>query len=171
MVYQMKLNELIFAMPERWLHIREMARKLGVSPNTVRKDIAILKKSGIVEERKEGNMIMIRAKLDNENYKREKRIHNLHSIYKSGIVDYLFDFYDTPSAIILFGSHSRGEDISTSDIDICILTKNKKRPDLSGFEKKVFRRIELSLLTRKEVSDEFFNNLINGIVLKGVLTI
>ena len=45
----------------------------------------------------------------------------------------------------------------------------KKRPDLSIFEKKLHRRIELSLFTRKEVSEEFFTNMINGIVLKGMV--
>lgn len=160
--------DFIFMKPERWAHIREIARKVKLSPNTVRKSLTNLIKKGIVEKRKQGNMLQFRGKLDSKNYKIEKKIHNLRHIYKTGIVDYLFDFYN-PKAIVLFGSYSRGEDISTSDVDIGIITVSKKRPDLSPFERKIGRKIELSLFNKKEVSNEFFNNIINGIVLKGIL--
>lgn len=163
-----KITDLIFKTPEKWAHIREAARKLNVSPNTVRKTITSLKKEGLLEEKKEGNMIRFRANLNSEKYKQEKRLYNLHQIYKSGIIDFLFNYYN-PEVIILFGSYSRGEDISTSDIDIGIVTNESKRADLKDFEKKLSRKIELSLFTRNKISDEFFNNLINGIVLKGVL--
>jgi len=163
-----KITELIFKTPEKWVHIREIGRKLKVSPNSVRKYAARLKKEGIVEKKREGNMIRIRANLDDEKYRHEKMIYNLRCIYDSGITEFLFEHYH-PEAIVLFGSYSRGEDISTSDVDIGVLTKNKKRHDLSIFEKKISRKIELSLFSKKEVSNEFFNNIINGIVLKGFL--
>jgi len=163
-----KITELIFKTPEKWVHIREIARKLKVSPNSVRKYAARLKKKGIVEKKREGNMIRVRANLDDEKYKHEKMISNLHCIFDSGIAEFLFEHYH-PEVIVLFGSYSRGEDISTSDVDIGVLTKNKKRPDLSIFEKKISRKIELSLFSKKEVSNEFFNNIVNGIVLKGFL--
>jgi len=163
-----EIIELVFKKPEKWMHIRKIARKLKISPETIRKNLAKLKKKQVVEERREGNMLRFRANLENENYKREKTLHNLKSIFDSGIVNFLYDYYH-PKAIILFGSYARGEDISTSDVDIGIVIKNKKRPDLSKFEKKISRSIELSLFTKNEVSNEFFNNIINGIVLKGFL--
>lgn len=163
-----KIIDLIFQFPEKWIHLREIARKCKISPNSVRKYVVELKKKGIIEQKKEANMILIRANIESEAYKREKRIYNLRNIYSSGVVDFLYKYYN-PKAIVLFGSYSRGEDILRSDIDIGIITNNEKRPDLSTFEKKLSRKIELSLFTRKEVSKEFFNNIINGIVLKGFL--
>ncbi|HLD39190.1 MAG TPA: nucleotidyltransferase domain-containing protein [archaeon] len=163
-----KIEEMIFRTPEKWVHIREIARRLRVSPNSVRKEAALLKRCGILKEKTEGNMIQYRANMESERYKREKMLHNLRSIFDSGIVDFLYEYYN-PSAIVLFGSYSRGEDTSTSDIDIAVVTSSKKRPDLKKFEKKLSRRIELSLFIRKEVSKEFFNNIINGIVLRGFL--
>ena len=163
-----KITELVFKNPEKWVHIRKMARLLKVSPNSIRKNIDKLKKIGIVQEQKEGVMIKYRANLEEESYKREKMLHNLRSIYSSGIVDFLYELY-SPKAIVLFGSYSRGEDTSTSDIDIGILTSNRRRPDLRIFEKKLSRKIQLSLFTKKEVSKEFFNNIVNGIVLKGFM--
>jgi predicted nucleotidyltransferase len=163
-----KINNLIFKNPEKWIHIRGIARKLRLSPETVRKHLAVLKRQEIVEGRKEGNLLQFRANLENENYKHKKILHNLRAIYDSGIAGFLYEYYH-PKAIVLFGSYARGEDLSRSDIDIGIVTSNKKRPHLSGFEKRLARKINLSLFTRKEVSNEFFTNIINGVVLKGVL--
>ncbi len=164
----MSMTQLIFATPEKWMHIREIARRLRISPNSVRKEAALLKKSGVIEQKKEGNMIMYRADMGSERYRREKMLSNLRNIFDSGIADFLNDYY-SPSAIVLFGSYSRGEDTSKSDIDIAVITSGKKRPDMRQFEKRLSRRIELSLFARKEVSGEFFNNIINGIVLRGFL--
>lgn len=163
-----KMQEVVFRAPEKWIHIREIARVLRISPNSVRKDAILLKKHGILQKKREGNMIMYRANMESEQYKIEKMLVNLRDILYSGVIEFLQDYY-SPAAIVLFGSYSRGEDTSTSDIDIAVITSSKKRPDLRKFEKKLSRRIELSIFTRKEVSKEFFNNVINGIVLKGFL--
>jgi len=163
-----KVLEIIFQFPEKWIHLREIARRLKISPNSVKVYVNEFKKNKIIEGKKDGNMIKIRANFDNENYICKKRIYNLEKIYGSEVVDFLFKFYN-PNVIVLFGSYSRGEDISTSDIDIGIITSSKKRIELNKFEKKLGRKIELSLFTRKEISKEFFNNLINGVVLRGFL--
>ena len=163
-----RIKNFIFKKPEKWAHIRETARQIKISPETVRKVIMSLKREGIVESRKEGNMLQFRANLESEKYKREKMLYNLREIHYSGIVDFLNDFY-SPQAIVLFGSYARGEDTSSSDIDIGVITSSKKQPDLSVFEKRLARRIELSLFTRKDVSEEFFTNIINGITLKGMI--
>jgi predicted nucleotidyltransferase len=162
-----KIMEVIFAEPEKWIHIRELARKSKTSPNTAKTYVAEEKKKGILKTKKEGNMVLCKANMESENYLIKKRLSNISKIFDSGAIDYLDNYYDHPKAIILFGSYSRGEDISTSDLDIAIITQNKKRPDLSRYEKILKRKIELSLLTNKEISKEFFNNLINGFVLKG----
>lgn len=163
-----RIKNFIFEKPENWAHIRQIARELKISPETARKLVAKLKKDGLVEGRKEGNMAQFRANMESEKYKREKMLHNLKQAYDSGIVDFLHEFY-RPQAIVLFGSYARGEDMSSSDIDIGVITSSKKRPDLGIFEKKLHRRIELSLFTRKEVSEEFFTNIINGITLNGMI--
>ena len=163
-----KIMDFIFKKPENWTHVRQIARGLKISPETARKSLVTLKRHGIVESRKEGNMTQFRADLENEKYRREKMLHNLRAAYSSGIVNFLHEFY-RPQAIVLFGSYARGEDISSSDIDIGVITSSRKRPDLGAFERKSARRVELSLFTRKDVSEEFFANIINGIVLKGMI--
>lgn len=163
-----EVEEFIFEKPEKWFHIREISRKLKMSPNSVRVSAQKLVKDKIAEKRKLGNLLQVRANLDGENYKVEKRIYNFESMYRSGLADFLHDYYSR-SAVILFGSYSRGEDTSFSDIDIAIITSEKKRPDLNAFEKRLARKINLSVFKRNEVSDEFFTGVINGIVLRGFL--
>ena len=163
-----KIIKELYAEPEKWKHIREIARKSKVSPNSVRSYLTKEKKKGTISIKKQANMLTCRANIDNEAYKTQKRLYNLAKIYESGIIKHLDDFYK-PKAVVLFGSYNRGEDISTSDIDIAVITPIKKRPDLTKYKKLLKRNIELSLFTYKEISEEFFNNLINGTVLKGFL--
>lgn len=162
------ITSLVFDEPEIWTHIREAARKLRISPNTVRKQIIPLMKKGIIEVRKGPNTIMFRANFNSEKYRQEKILHNLRKVYDSGLAEFLYEYYKH-GAVVLFGSYSRGEDTSKSDIDIGVLTSESKRPNLRVFEKKIGRKIELFLFTKKKVSEEFFNSIINGIVLRGVL--
>jgi predicted nucleotidyltransferase len=163
------LLEILFNEPEKKKHIREIARLCKLSPNTVLSELKKLKKEGIIKTERSANLLLAGVNFDSEKYRTKKMIFNLESVYDSGLVDYLAKFYENSKAIILFGSYRRGEDISTSDIDIAIITLDKKRPDAALYEKKLKRSINLHLISLKEISEEFFNNLINGIVLKGYL--
>lgn len=165
-----KVLEAIFYRPEIWRSLRDIARQAKVAPNSVRKVVAKQKKKEILESRKDSNRVLVRAAVDKRSYIDKKRVYNLEKIYDLGIADFLDKRY-SPQAVVLFGSYSRGEDISRSDIDIAVITKNKKRADLSRFEAKLQRKISLSLFTQKEISEEFFSNLVNGIVLRGFLKI
>ena len=126
-----KIIDLIFKEPEKWIHLREVARRLKISPNSVRKYIAELKKKRIVEIKQEANMILFRANMESETYRHEKLIHNLKSIYDSSILDLLYRYYN-PKAIVLFGSYSRGEQKDNSDVDIAV-DINDKNMSLLGF--------------------------------------
>lgn len=68
------------------------------------------------------------------------------------------------------GSFSKREYIEKSDIDIVIITQNKKFPELAVFERKLKRNIHILTLEYCNISYEFYKNLINGIVLCGYLS-
>jgi len=76
------VKEFVFQKPEEWVHIREIARNLKISPNTVRNVIKKLLKEEIVENKKSANLFQIRANFENESYKTEKKIFNLLKIYE-----------------------------------------------------------------------------------------
>jgi predicted nucleotidyltransferase len=130
--------------------------------------VNLFEKEGIVKKIVKKNKSEVYLNLDNKSTIWKKRMFNLAQIYDSGIVDFLAEKY-SPLSISVIGSYSRGEDIEKSDIDIVIITNKKETMYLAKFEKLLHRRIHLIVAKRKDLSEEFFNNLINGIVLYGAL--
>lgn len=99
-----------------------------------------------------------------------KKISIIYELNESGLVDFLWDKL-APDAIILYGSHAKGEAIEESDIDMFIIGKEKK-VDLKEFERKLGKKLHLMFQSDiKKISKELKNNLINGIILKGYLKI
>jgi predicted nucleotidyltransferase len=71
----------------------------------------------------------------------------------------------------LFGSTALGEDVRESDIDLCVISGDKKL-ELAKFEGLLSRKI--NIIFRKDfgkISKELKNNIINGIILKGHLKV
>jgi len=159
-----KILELFLQNPERSFHIREIARLVSLSPPSVSKIVAELKKDGLLVSKKEKMVENVSAPRT-EKFVWLKRSYNLHSLYGSGLVDFLRKEYQEPEAIVLFGSYAMGEDTSKSDIDIGIVTDEAKELDLQKFERILGRKINV------HEKKEFLNNIINGIVLYGCLKV
>ena len=158
----------IFEDPSRRYYIRELAREIKISPSNTIKIIDELKKERIIRKEKKRHSVEITANTDNILFIHTKRMFNLVKIYESEIIEHLVKEYN-PKAIILFGSYSRGEDVKRSDIDIAIITDEKKIIGLENFEKRLGRKIHLLPMKYKEITDELYSNLINGIVLYGYM--
>ena len=161
------LNE-FFIRPTYKFNIRELARCTGLNPNTVLNWVNLFEKEGIVKKKIKENRSEVFLNLDNNLTIRKKRIYNLAKTYDSGIVDFLAEKY-SPLSISIIGSYSKGEDIEKSDIDIVVITNKKETINLTRFEKLFRRKLHFIVEERKNLSEEFFNNLINGIVLYGAL--
>lgn len=167
---EQKIIARIFEDPERTFHIRELARETKLNPNTVSKIVKDLVKKEIIQVKKEINEVEISIALESESYKKRKRIFNLESIYNSNILEELLEFYNKPKCIVLFGSYLRGEDSKESDIDIAVLTNNQNKPNVEKYERKLRRKIHiLNIESKDKISNEFYNNIINGYVLYGYL--
>ena len=163
-----KLMELFFTYPEKQFHIREIARLTSLSSTGVIKIVARLKKEDLLTSKKE-RMVELVSLAKNEKTLALKRINNLESLYRYGLVSYLRDFFEEPEAIILFGSYASGSDTSESDIDIAVISKSKKEPNLKKFEDNLKRKINPIVL--QKITKKFKNALANGIVLDGYLRI
>lgn len=100
-------------------------------------------------------------------YKMYKQLDILERLHISGVMALLEKEF-APTAIILFGSASRGEDIEESDVDLFVQTSESKQPDLRKFEHKLNRKIQLHLKKNiREYPKELQNNIVNGITLYG----
>ena len=101
----------------------------------------------------------------------------MNFLFQSGIIEFLTNHYQNPKAIVVFGSFRRGEDQTGSDIDIAIEASGKgelittRLKDLLPFEESIQRTIQLHIFTRTTINPHVFNNIANGIVLKGFLEV
>ncbi len=166
----MKSNEdrvlgVFFGNPTEKFHIREIARITGLNPNTILNITIGLEKEKLLKREKKRHVVEVFANVS-ERFKQLKRMSNLKKIYESGILDILINHY-SPEAISLVGSCSSGEDVNKSDVDIVVISRKKEIMSLSRFEKVFGREVHLIVTDYGNISNEFYTNLINGIVLYG----
>ena len=172
-----RLKQLFIENPEKEYHVRELARFLEKSPTTISNKLKSLTKDNFLIFRQERGHSLYKANTENQKYKQIKISHNTEALRKSGLIDFLIDEYNYPEAIILFGSYAKGENNQNSDIDLVIITPNKKEIDFLKFEKKLKHDIQLFIFSKEDIinlkkkNKELLNNFINGIVLYGFLEI
>ena len=70
---------------------------------------------------------------------------------------------------MLYGAYARGEDREDSDVDIYVDSRVEKEIDLKTFEKELGRKIHLVVRDIKKIPNEFKKNLLNGVILYGVI--
>ena len=152
--------------------LREISRKVGVAPTSVKKYLAQLEKDRLiikVKHRIYGYPIYY-ANRDDGDFKFLKRLDNIMRVKESGLLDYLSEEC-MPDAIILFGSASRGEDLKDSDLDIFLQCKSTKL-NLEKYEHQLNRKINPFFNVKfDKLSKELRNNIINGILLEGYLKV
>ena len=164
-----KVLQEFFDFPTKRFHVRELCRKTKLSTTTVTKVINDLVKEKLVLREKTKVLHELKANLNDKKFKRAKQFNNLKEFYSSGLVDFLVKKYRHPEAIVLFGSYSRGEDWEDSDIDMVIITNRREDYDLSEFENKLKKEIQILHLKTWKISEKSKHNVINGITLYGKL--
>ena len=167
-----KTMEVFFQEPTKLQYLLDISRKIKVAHTSVKANLKELVKAGIITEHKEKKGTRVfptyQANRESRLFRQQKILYNLSSLWESGIITYLEEKL-APKSIVLFGSYARGEDTEESDIDLFIEC-SKEEVDVTAFEKKLHRKIELHFNKKFEsYPKELKNNIINGIVLHGFL--
>jgi predicted nucleotidyltransferase len=165
-----KVMKLFFDNPEKKFHIREIARQTNLSPPGILKILKKLKKETLLTSEKENVVENVKASR-NEKFFLQKKAYNALSLFESGLIDCLKEEYEEPEAIVVFGSYSKGEDTSQSDIDIAVVTEKEAHIDLKQYEKCLRRKISMYEIQISNSEKEFLNNLANGTVVYGFLRV
>ncbi len=172
-----KIIEVLFRYPEKEFSLSDLAKEAGVAKANIGRILEEFREAGLINIEKLSKIWRIEANQTNWLYIRSKIVYNLNFVYKSGLVEFLIDFFKNPKAIVLFGSFRNGEDLSNSDIDIAIETSETKEyqimglRELSEFEQIIGRKIQIHLFNRKNIDIGVFNNMANGILLWGFLEV
>ena len=160
------IKEHFFTNPSDKLRVREIERALKLPLPSVIRYCKELKKEELLAIAKMGSVNFYTANRASEKYLLEKKLYNLKTIYRSGLIDYLKKELSNP-AIVLFGSFAKGEDTEESDIDLYIETPSKRQISLEKFGKILNR--EIQIFQHKNLNElsnpHLANNIINGIIL------
>lgn len=151
----------------REFSVREYSRKIKISPPTASKILKGFAKEKLLSLRKERGFLLFKINRGNGVAR------DLSRIYWGEKLNNLTVFLEEElysDSIVLFGSLSKLETTEKSDIDIAIFTKSKKNIDLSKFEEKLGREIQLFVFeSLGKVNKELKNNILNGYILAGYI--
>lgn len=161
-----KLLKIFLDNPTESFRLRELSRLSKISPLSVSNYLKEFEKEGLIKKYIKREVPFYQAIRDTPNFILYKKLSIIYELNHSGLIDYLWESL-SPSAIILYGSFSKGDSIENSDIDLFIIGKETKI-DLEKYQKLFGREIHLLFKQEpKKIPKELKNNLINGIVLKG----
>lgn len=169
-INEQKVMDFFLTSPSALVSARQLARKLRITHPTVLAALQKINRSGIVKREVHGTALLWEGNTEGAKYMLFKKISNLNKIYFSNLLEEIAS-KTSPNAIVLFGSYSRGEDTEESDIDIFVQSREKSI-ELKSYEKKLKRKINITFgPALQNLSKEFLNNLINGIVVYGYLEV
>ncbi|MFH0837459.1 MAG: nucleotidyltransferase domain-containing protein [Candidatus Aenigmatarchaeota archaeon] len=171
-----KTIKVLMKYPDKEFSLSDLAKEAGIAKANIGGVLDKLQEYDYITIEKLSKIWRIRANAASQNFIGLKIADNISRIYGSGLIEFLNDKYQNPKAIVLFGSYRRGEDISSSDIDIAIESDDIKDYQIhllkeSRFEKTLCRTIQIHLFNRKKTDLNVFNNIANGIILSGFLEV
>jgi len=170
-----KIMNWFFSCPEKEVTLNELCKLSKVSKSNVSKTLNKLIVKGLVLKTPRANLWRLRANTSSVSFQRKKIAWNLNLVSETGIVELVRQKYPQTRVITLFGSYRKGDDISTSDIDIAVIAPNIKETEISTIAhiQKLGHRtnvsVNLHLCSYKTVDINLFSNIVNGIVLSGFL--
>lgn len=166
-----KILEFFIKNPEKEFYVRQIAKLIKKSPTTISKYLKEFEKRKVLRSEEKLNHLLFKANIKNPEFRQLKLNYNLSLLNNSEIIDYLVKQFNYPEAIILFGSFSKAEDISSSDVDLLVISPSKKEIKLEKFEKKLNHKVQIFVKSKDNIkkmkNKELLNQWINGIVVYG----
>lgn len=158
--------------PDSDIHIKELSRRLNISPATSKRFCNLFNENRILLSEKKGNSIFF--KLDNSNnyvrlLKKTYAITKIKEKWKEVSIEGL-------KSVVIYGSYASGEYHNNSDIDILLLTRKKNIDDsfVLKFQDKIKKEVNITKITYmewqklKQKKDPFIKEVIeNHFVIQG----
>jgi predicted nucleotidyltransferase len=139
-----------FLRTQKKIHLKGLAKELGVSPRTAQVYLHLYNKEGILEKESIGNLNLYQLK----SCTLTRELKRLYILFK--ITNPLNQFVkDNPSitSLILYGSSAKGEYDNESDVDLLVVS-NKKELNLSKIKKleaELQREVKMEILSIGEI--------------------
>lgn len=164
-----QILELFYNEPTKNWHFKEIKEGVVIADNKLSDWLKRFKSEGLIRRIKEkGRMPYYISDYETPNYQNKKRLFALEQFYKSGFLNHLCTI--EAETVILFGSFTRWDWHSKSDIDLFIYGDDSKL-DLAGYQKRLKREIQLFNAKNeqeiKKIGGELMKNIIKGYLVKG----
>lgn len=164
----LRVLEFFFAHPAAEFHEREVLRRVKISKGSANKILRQLAALALLIRAEKGRMVFYRLNADDPFVKQMKVFVNIWilRLFVQGLKE-------SARRIILFGSCAEGTDVAESDIDILIITDEKKpaQNGVSAFNGKSERPIAPIIVSMEEFArmrkkdKPLFERIDRGIVL------
>jgi len=172
-----KMLKFFLENPFKEVYLRELAKKLKISPFATKKYADMLAKEKLILSQKKANLRYLKSNNSDILFKHLKIALNIKKIRDSGIGEFLKNSIPNLSSIVIFGSIAKGEDAEESDIDL-VLIGSKNYINIKKFEDKIQKEINIHIFSwgewKKKMKDDspFYYEVISyGIPIYGELPI
>ncbi|MCD6478660.1 MAG: nucleotidyltransferase domain-containing protein [Candidatus Diapherotrites archaeon] len=159
-----RILEYFIAHPSEEIHLKKLARKLNVSPGSVKRYGDLYSKENLLCSERKGNLRVFR--LNNENFvvKELKRAYYAARLKEAGIEKVCKNCI----SVAVYGSFASGEFDEKSDLDIIIIGDRRgvNYRAISQIERSVNRTVQLTVLPfyrwkkLKKKKDPFAENVV-----------
>lgn len=164
----LQVLEFFFAHSMEEFHEREIIRKVKISKGSANRILRKLAALALLQRTQKGRMVFYRLNAGDPFVKQMKIMSNLWTLRK-----FVDEIRRRAKKIILFGSCAEGTDVRESDIDILIITDEKKsvKESVSRFNQKSERKIAPLILDMDEFirmkreDKPLFERIDRGVVL------
>jgi len=144
----LKVLYLFHENPMHEIHEREVVRRTGISKGSANKVFRKLSEIVVLKRNKRGRMFFYSLNTKSALARQFKILFNVYSLNDliNGIKPYC-------KRIILFGSCSEGMDVKESDIDLFVLTNEKKKvwAKISVYQNKLERKMAPIIVNANEL--------------------
>ncbi|MEP7378781.1 MAG: nucleotidyltransferase domain-containing protein [Chloroflexota bacterium] len=141
--------------PENRLHLREIARRVGTSAGTARRELQRLEQAGVVERTREGRQVYFSVPVGSVLYRSMAEIVRATTGAREILRRLLADLPGVKSAVI-FGSYAAGMTGPKSDVDIMIVgdpDRDELTDRLEQAGRKIGREVNEVVYSAAELDD------------------
>ena len=163
---------LFFNEPSKQWHFEEIVRVSKLSRGKVNKWLTKCVKERIIRHiSPRGEMPYFQGWFESPAYRNRKRLYASSKLYESGFLNHLASL-PKAKTIIIFGSFTRADWYSGSDIDVFIYGSDDGLNEIS-YRSVLHRNIQVFVATStddlKQMGPGLLRNIIEGIIVKGKL--